>query len=45
MQAVAQKWGTSLGFRILSLWAKDNNEKNDSKIELIVESRHRKGSR
>lgn len=24
MQAVIQKWGNSLGFRIPSLWAKDN---------------------
>lgn len=45
MQAVDQKWGTSLGFRILSLWVKDNNVKNGSKIKLIVENSHRKGSR
>ena len=37
MQAVVQKWGNSLGFRIPSLWAKDNNVKNGSKIEVIVE--------
>ena len=30
MQAVVQKWGNSLGFRIPSLWAKDNNVKNGS---------------
>ena len=37
MQAVVQKWGNSLGFRIPSLWAKDNNVKNGSKIEVIAE--------
>ena len=37
MQAVVQKWGNSLGFRIPSIWAKDNNVKNGSKIEVIVE--------
>ena len=37
MQAVVQKWGNSLGFRIPSLWAKDNNVKSDSKIEVIAE--------
>ena len=37
MQVVVQKWGNSLGFRIPSLWAKDNNVKNGSKIEVIVE--------
>ncbi len=37
MQAVIQKWGNSLGFRIPSIWAKDNNVKNGSKIEVIVE--------
>ena len=37
MQAVVQKWGNSLGFRIPSLWAKDNKVKNGSKIEVIVE--------
>ena len=25
MQAVVQKWGNRLGFRIPSFWAKDNN--------------------
>ena len=37
MQAVVQKWGNSLGIRIPSLWAKDNNIKNGSKIEIIAE--------
>lgn len=37
MQAVVQKWGNSLGFRIPSLWAKENNVKNGSKIEVIAE--------
>ena len=37
MQAVVQKWGTSLGLRIPSLWAKDNNVKNGSKVEVIAE--------
>jgi antitoxin MazE len=37
MQAVVQKWGNSLGFRIPSLWAKDNNVKSGSKIEVIAE--------
>ena len=37
MQAVVQKWGNSLGFRIPSLWAKDNNVKHGSKIEVIAE--------
>ncbi len=37
MQAVVQKWGNSLGFRIPSHWAKDNNVKNGSKIEVIAE--------
>lgn len=37
MQAQVQKWGNSLGFRIPSLWAKDNNVKSGSKIEVIVE--------
>ncbi len=35
MQAVVQKWGN--GLRIPSLWAKDNNIKNGSKIEIIAE--------
>ena len=34
MEAVVQKWGNSLGFRIPSLWAKDNKVKNGSKIEV-----------
>ncbi|MBO4859822.1 MAG: AbrB/MazE/SpoVT family DNA-binding domain-containing protein [Treponema sp.] len=37
MQAVIQKWGNSLGFRIPALWAKDNNVKNGSKVEIIAE--------
>ena len=37
MQAVVQKWGNSLGFRIPSHWAKDNNVKNGSKVEVIAE--------
>ena len=37
MEAVIQKWGNSLGFRIPSFWAKDNSIKNGSKIEVIVE--------
>ena len=37
MQAVVQKWGNSLGLRIPSLWAKANNIKNGSKIEIIAE--------
>ena len=37
MQAIVQKWGNSLGFRIPSLWAKDNNVKSGSKIEVIAE--------
>ncbi len=37
MQAVVQKWINSLGFRISSLWAKDNNVKSGSKIEVIAE--------
>ena len=37
MQAVVQKWGNSLGLRIPSLWAKDNNIKHGSKIEIIAE--------
>lgn len=36
MTAVIQKWGNSLGFMISSLWAKDNNVKNGSKIEVIA---------
>ena len=37
MQAVVQKWGNSLGFRIPSLWAKDNNVKSGSKVEVTAE--------
>ena len=37
MQAVVQKWGNSLGLRIPSLWAKDNNIKSGSKVEVIAE--------
>ena len=34
---VVQKWGNSLGFRIPSMWAKDNEIKNGSKVEVIAE--------
>ena len=37
MQTVVQKWGNSLGLRIPSLWAKDNNVRSGSKIEVIAE--------
>lgn len=37
MQAVVQKWGNSLGFRIPSMWAKDNEIKSGSKVEVIAE--------
>ena len=37
MQVVVQKWGNSLGFRIPSFWAKDNDVKNGSKVEIIAE--------
>ncbi|WP_147634260.1 AbrB/MazE/SpoVT family DNA-binding domain-containing protein [Treponema pectinovorum] len=37
MQAIVQKWGNSLGFRIPSVWAKDNDVKNGSKVEVITE--------
>ena len=37
MQAIVQKWGNSLGFRIPSLWAKENDIKNGSKLEVIIE--------
>ena len=37
MQAVVQKWGNSLGFRIPSMWAKDDEIKNGSKVEVIAE--------
>ncbi len=37
MQTVVQKWGNSLGFRIPALWAKDNNVRSGSKIEVIAE--------
>ena len=36
-QVVVQKWGNSLGFRIPSIWAKDNDVQNGSKVEVIVE--------
>jgi len=39
MQRIVQKWGNSLGFRIPSLWVKDNNVKNGSKIKVIAEIR------
>lgn len=37
MEAIIQKWGNSLGFRIPSLWAKDNEVKCGSKVEIAVE--------
>ncbi len=37
MQAIVQKWGNSLGLRIPSMWAKDNEIKNGSKVEVIAE--------
>lgn len=37
VQTVVQKWGNSLGLRIPALWAKDNNVKCGSKIEVIAE--------
>lgn len=37
MQATVQKWGNSLGFRIPAVWAKDNNIKNGSKVEVVAE--------
>ena len=37
MQTVVQKWGNSLGFRITSLWAKDNEVFVGSKVEIIAE--------
>ena len=37
IQTIVQKWGNSLGFRIPALWAKDNNVKNGSKLEVIAE--------
>ena len=37
MQAVVQKWGNSLGFRIPSMWAKDNEIKTGSTVEVIAE--------
>ena len=37
MHAVVQKWGNSLGLRLPSLWAKDNNVKSGSTIEIIAE--------
>ena len=37
MQTVVLKWGNSLGVRIPSFWAKDNDIKNGSKVEVIAE--------
>lgn len=37
MEAVVQKWGNSLGFRIPSLWAKDNSVKSGSRLRVIAE--------
>ncbi|MGP1576183.1 MAG: AbrB/MazE/SpoVT family DNA-binding domain-containing protein [Treponema sp.] len=37
MQTIVQKWGNSLGFRIPSLWAKDNDIKSGSTVEVLIE--------
>lgn len=37
MEAVIRKWGNSLGLRIPSIWAKDNEVKSGNKVELVVE--------
>lgn len=37
MKAIVQKWGNSLSFRIPAVWAKDNNIRNGSKVEVIME--------
>jgi len=37
MEAIVQKWGNSLGLRIPSMWAKDNEITNGSKVEVIAE--------
>jgi len=37
MQVIVQKWGNSLGLRIPSFWAKDNDIKNGSTVEVIME--------
>ena len=37
MKAVVQKWGNSLGLRIPSIWAKDNEVKSGNQVELSVE--------
>ena len=39
MQAVVQKWGDSLGFRIPYIWAEENNIKNPSEIEVVMEQK------
>lgn len=37
MKAIVQKWGNSLSFRIPAVWAKNNNIRNGSKVEVIME--------
>ena len=37
MKAIVQKWANSLSFRIPAVWAKDNNIRNGSKVEVIME--------
>ena len=37
MHAIVQKWGNSLGLRIPPFWAKDNDIKNGSTVEVIME--------
>ena len=37
MHAIVQKWGNSLGLRIPPFWAKDNDIKNGSAVEVIME--------
>ncbi|NLM00004.1 MAG: AbrB/MazE/SpoVT family DNA-binding domain-containing protein [Treponema sp.] len=37
MQAVIQKWGDNLGFKIPSDWAEDNGIKSGSKVQVITE--------
>lgn len=37
MEVVIRKWGNSLGLRIPSIWAKDNEVKSGNKVELVVE--------
>ena len=37
MQVIVQEWGNSLGLRIPLFWAKDNDIKNGSTVEVIME--------